>query len=71
FAIDGTSGALRLIDAEVDEYRQLAEVTTLLSGPDVWAPPIVTGGKLLVRDLGKLLCLDVEDHDAPHELVNR
>ncbi|WP_425398936.1 PQQ-binding-like beta-propeller repeat protein [Aeoliella sp.] len=64
FALDGKSGTLRLIDAEADEYRQLAEAK-LLSGPDVWTPPVISGGKLLVRDLGKLLCLDVADPNAP------
>lgn len=63
-ALDGKTGTLRLIDAEADEYRQLAEAK-LLSGPDVWTPPVVTSGKLLVRDLGKLLCLDIADHNAP------
>ena len=64
FALDGKSGALRLIDAEADEYRQLAEAT-LLSGPDVWAPPVISGGKLLIRDLSTLLCLDVSADNAP------
>ncbi|MCA9263111.1 MAG: PQQ-binding-like beta-propeller repeat protein [Planctomycetales bacterium] len=60
FALDGKSGTLRMIDAEADEYHQLGEAK-LLAGPDVWAPPIVSGGKLIVRDLHRLLCLDVSD----------
>ncbi|MCA9218651.1 MAG: PQQ-binding-like beta-propeller repeat protein, partial [Planctomycetales bacterium] len=64
FALDGKTGALRLIDATADEYRQLAEAL-LLAGPDVWAPPVISGGKLLIRDLGKLLCLDVSAGNAP------
>lgn len=64
YVLDGKSGALRLLDAEADEYRQLAEAK-LLSGPDVWAPPIISRGRLLVRDLGRLLCLDVAEHGAP------
>ncbi|MCO6047331.1 PQQ-like beta-propeller repeat protein [Aeoliella sp. ICT_H6.2] len=63
-ALDGKTGTLRLIDAEADEYTQLAEAK-LLSGPDVWTPPVVVGGKLLVRDLGKLLCLDISDPSVP------
>ncbi|TWT76164.1 outer membrane biogenesis protein BamB [Posidoniimonas polymericola] len=63
-ALDGKSGALRLIDAGAGEYRQLAEAE-ILSGPDVWAPPVVSAGKLLVRDLGRLVCLDVEAHGEP------
>ncbi|MCA9240319.1 MAG: PQQ-binding-like beta-propeller repeat protein, partial [Planctomycetales bacterium] len=64
FALDGKSGTLRMIDANADEYRQLGEAK-LLSGPDVWAPPVITHGKLLIRDLGKLLCIDIADHSAP------
>ena len=27
--------------------------------PDVWAPPVISQGKLLIRDLGKLVCLNI------------
>lgn len=60
FVLAGKTGTLRLVDAEADEYKELAEVK-LLSGPDVWAPPVIVKGKLIIRDLGKLICLDVED----------
>ncbi len=64
FVLDGKSGAVRMIDAEANEYRQLGEAK-LLSGPDVWAPPVISGGKLLMRDLGTLLCLDIVDQGTP------
>lgn len=59
FVLEGDTGVLRLLDAEADEYRELASCK-LLEGPDVWAPPVVSHGKLLIRDLKTLLCLDIK-----------
>ncbi|MCA9238486.1 MAG: PQQ-binding-like beta-propeller repeat protein [Planctomycetales bacterium] len=63
FVLEDRTGAVRMLDAAADEYRELGSFT-VLSGPDVWAPPVVSHGKLLVRDLQKLVCLDIADHDA-------
>lgn len=60
FVLEGRTGTLRMLDAAADEYRELA-MTQVLEGPDVWAPPVVSRGKLLIRDLHKLVCLDVGD----------
>jgi outer membrane protein assembly factor BamB len=57
-ALDGDSGKLRLIDACTTEYRELASAQ-VLSGPEVWAPMALSNGKLVLRDLGKMICLDV------------
>jgi hypothetical protein len=32
----------------------------VLNGPDVWAPMALSDGKLIVRDMGKMLCLAVK-----------
>lgn len=58
FVLEGKTGTLRVLDAEADHYEELATID-LLEGPDVWAPPIISQGKLLIRDLGKLICLDI------------
>ena len=58
FALDGRTGTLRLIEANTSEYRELASAE-LLTGPDVWAPPALSNGKLVLRDLGKMICVDV------------
>ena len=60
YVLDGKSGTLRLVDANADDYQQLAE-TEILSGPDVWAPPVIVRGKLIIRDLGRLICLDISE----------
>jgi outer membrane protein assembly factor BamB len=58
FVLEGKTGVLRVLDANTDHYEELA-MFKLLEGPDVWAPPVVSRGKLLIRDLGKLICLDI------------
>ena len=58
FVLEGKTGVLRVLDADADHYEELASVK-LLEGPDVWAPPVISHGKLLIRDLGKLICLDI------------
>lgn len=58
FVLDGNSGKLRLIEANPAEYRELASAQ-VLSGQEVWAPMALSDGKLVLRDLGKMICLDV------------
>ncbi len=58
FLLEGKTGKLRLLDADATEYREL-ESAQVLSGHDVWAPLALAHGKLLVRDLTKMVCLDV------------
>ena len=63
FVLEGRSGTLRMLDATADEFRELAAVK-VLDGHDVWAPPVVSRGKLLIRDLHKLVCLDIASKDS-------
>lgn len=63
FVLEGKTGVLRVLDANADHYKELASVH-LLQGPDVWAPPVISQGKLLIRDLGKLICLDIADKNT-------
>ena len=58
FILEGKTGMLRLIEANTTEYRELASAQ-VLSGHDVWAPMALSDGKLVIRDLGKMVCLDV------------
>ena len=64
FVLEGKTGILRVLDANADHYEELASFQ-LLEGPDVWAPPVISQGRLLIRDLGKLICLDIADESAP------
>ena len=58
YILEGKTGMLRLLEANVSEYRELASAQ-VLSGPDVWAPLALSDGKLVVRDMAKMLCLEV------------
>ena len=40
------------------EYKELASAQ-VLSGPDVWGPMALSDGTLVVRDLTKMVALDV------------
>jgi len=59
FAVDGDSGMLRLIDANASQYTELASAQ-VLSGSDVWGPMALSDGKLILRDLSKMVCINVK-----------
>ena len=60
-------GLLSLIAASPDGYEELARFQAVthahegatVPGHDAWAPMAMVGGRLLLRDLTKLVCLDV------------
>ncbi len=58
FLLDGRSGALRLVEANTKQYNELASAQ-LLEGEEVWAPPALSNGKLVIRDLKQMICLQV------------
>jgi len=55
------SGLLRLIEATPNGYYQLAEAK-VLEGPDSWGPMAVASGRLTLRDLTRMICLDITAH---------
>ncbi len=57
-------GRLTLADANAAEYRQLGEAQ-VLDGHDAWGPLAIAGGRLLMRDFTRLVCLDIRDPAAP------
>jgi outer membrane protein assembly factor BamB len=64
FVLEGKTGTLRVLDANADHYQEIASLH-VLEGPDVWAPPVISRGRLLIRDLSKLVCLDIAS-DGSH-----
>jgi outer membrane protein assembly factor BamB len=56
--LEGKTGMLRLLEASTTQYKELA-TATVLSGPDVWAPLALSDGKLVIRDLGRMVCLNL------------
>jgi outer membrane protein assembly factor BamB len=58
FVLDGDTGMLRLLEASTAEYRELASAQ-VLSGHDVWGPMALSKGKLVLRDLENMICIEV------------
>jgi len=58
FALDGKTGMLRLIEASTAQYRELASAQ-ILSGEEVWGPMALSNGKLVIRDMSQMICLQV------------
>jgi outer membrane protein assembly factor BamB len=54
-------GRLRLIEAIPSKYALLAEAQ-VLKGRESWAPLALAGGRLIARDLTRMICLDVARH---------
>ncbi len=58
FILDGDTGTLRLLEASTKEYKELASVK-ILNDEDVWGPMALSNGKLIIRDMGQMVCLQV------------
>jgi outer membrane protein assembly factor BamB len=52
------SGLLRLIEPTPERYTLLGQAQ-VLKGRESWAPLALAGGRLIVRDLTRMVCLDV------------
>jgi len=57
FAINDT-GVLTLAEATPQGYKELARAE-VLPGRESWGPMAIAGGRLIARDLTKMVCLDV------------
>jgi outer membrane protein assembly factor BamB len=55
------SGLLTLAEATPTGYIQLAEAK-VLDGPDSWGPMAIASGRLILRDLTRMICLDITEH---------
>jgi hypothetical protein len=56
--LEGKTGMLRLVEASTTQYKELASAP-VLSGHDVWGPLALSDGKLVIRDLTHMVCLDL------------
>ena len=52
------SGLLTLAEAKPSGYIQLAQAK-VLEGPEAWGPMAVVSGRLIARDLNRMICLDI------------
>ncbi|MFC1677154.1 PQQ-binding-like beta-propeller repeat protein [Planctomycetota bacterium] len=51
-------GLLSLIKATPESFQVLTQAK-VLEGPDSWGPMATAGGRLIVRDLNRMVCLDI------------
>jgi len=58
FVLDGDTGKLRLVEASIAGYNELASAQ-VLAGQEVWGPMALADGKLVLRDLTKMICVSV------------
>jgi outer membrane protein assembly factor BamB len=58
FVLEGDTGMLRLLEANTTEYREL-DHAQVLSGDNVWGPMALSNGKLVLRDMAKMVCIEV------------
>jgi len=57
-ALNDQDGMLRLAEAASDQYRELASAKAL-DGHDAWAPMALVAGRLILRDLTRMVCLEL------------
>ena len=60
FVLDD-SARLTLVEATSSGYHQLAQALILEDAQDAWGPMAVAAGRLILRDLTRMVCLDVAD----------
>jgi len=66
YILHGDTGTLHLVEATPQDFRPLASAKVLdARGGEAWAPLAIADGRLLVRDLTTLKCLDVRAAAAP------
>ena len=54
------AGVLTLVEATPAGYVQLA-VAKVLDGPDSWGPMAIASGRLILRDLTQMICIDIAE----------
>ncbi|MFW6164133.1 MAG: polyvinylalcohol dehydrogenase, partial [Planctomycetota bacterium] len=59
FAMDDDAH-MTLAEATPEGYRKLADAT-ILDGHDAWGPMALVAGRLIVRDMTRMVCLDVRE----------
>ena len=51
-------GVLTIVDPNASKYTPLGQAR-ILGGSDAWAPLAVAGGRMIARDLTKMVCIDL------------
>ena len=62
--LDDEEGTLHMVEATPDGYNELASAE-VLHGHDAWAPMAMAGNRLILRDLTRVVCLELPTEEAP------
>jgi outer membrane protein assembly factor BamB len=54
-------GLLATAEATHEAYRPLAQFQVFEDGLDAWGPMAMAAGRLVVRDMTRMACLDVRE----------
>ena len=54
-------GVLTLAEATTKNYRRLAQHEILPDGHDAWGPMAIVGGRLILRDMTRMVCLNLAE----------
>ncbi len=55
-------GEVTIAEASSAGYKQILKALVLRDGTDSWGPMAIAGGRLIVRDLTRVICLDAAAH---------
>lgn len=58
FVMEGDTGKLHMIEASTAGFKELG-AAQVLAGQEVWAPMALSGGRMVLRDLTKMVCIDL------------
>jgi len=58
FVLNDQEGTLHMIEASPNGYNELA-VAKVLDGHDAWAPIAIAAGRMILRDLTRVVCLEL------------
>ena len=61
FVIDNQA-QLTMAEATPEHYQRLAQFQVVADGHDAWGPMALVAGRLIVRDMTRMACLDVAEH---------
>jgi outer membrane protein assembly factor BamB len=60
YLVEGNKGNVHLVKATPEKYTPLGTAENILEGDQMWAPPALSDGKLVIRDQKQLVCLEVK-----------
>jgi outer membrane protein assembly factor BamB len=52
-------GLLTMAEASAAAYKPLARAQVIENGHDSWGPMALVAGRLIVRDMNRMVCLEV------------